>query len=270
MCAPRCFGVQEIEDQNWLWLEYVQDESQPQWQRADFEFAAKQLGSFAAQVVTIDLPIEPWLYRDSHHSLTSPNPCFDLAHIRHHFSNRTRERVNQLWEELNWFKAVRQKLPHAHCHGDVSRRNLMIRHRSMHGQAQLIAIDWAKYGIQPVGADLYSLLGTSCFLNEWDIEAIKEIEENVLVAYLSGLDEGGWQVDSANIRLAYLSLSATVFALLAPMAMSGIDPETEKGQMNARRIAGCDAETFNAKTARLCEYGLDCADQARQLMHKLS
>ena len=120
-----------------------------------------------------------------------------------------------------------------------------------------------------MGADLYSLVGLSTFLHEWEPSELKKLEDAAFEAYLLGLQQGGWQGDSDLVWLAYVSFSATVIALNAPFLISWIDPATEHGQARAIQISDRTAEVFNANAVIMCEHGLSCADEARRLMKKL-
>jgi hypothetical protein len=180
-----------------------------------------------------------------------------------------RERVGRLWDELPYFKRARSRMPQVICHGDANRRNLMLR-RGPTGERELVAVDWPKLGIGPVGSELYPLIGSSAFLRELDPANLREWSELAFESHLTGLCEGGWQGIKEMVRLAYTSLSATVYGLLAPFVITNYDPSSETAQANAQRVVGLSAEDFNAGTAALCRFGLDYADEARRLMRKLN
>ena len=270
LVAPRCYLATTVNGAGWVWMEHIHDESPKRWDDSHFMFAAKQLGLFTAAMLRDDaIPRMPWFCHDSLHPRETPMASFKKAHVKRHLDEDVQERVSRLWDELESFKRVRSRLPQVICHGDANRRNLMVRQAPDRAH-QLIAIDWPKFGVGPVGAELYSLVGTSAFLHEYAPANLHTLSEQSFDAYVGGLQEGGWQGRKDLVRLAYLSLSATVYGLTAPFVIANFDPAQETAQAEAQRMVGLPAEAFNAGTAEVCRFGLDCADEARRMMRKLN
>ncbi len=116
--------------------------------------------------------------------------------------------------------AALERLPQTFAHFDSQRRNLMIRARS-DGEDELVAVDWARCGLRPVGA---------------------QFDEAAFPAYLAGLRAAGWtgSVDdgTAPARLARLPAAALRWrrhsaARPQPIAHSHARPAARMGRLAA-------------------------------------
>jgi hypothetical protein len=176
-----------------------------------------------------------------------------------------RERVLRLWDEREHFLNVLNRLPQTFSHFDFSRRNLLIRARN-DGREEVVAVDWALCGCGAVGGDLSSLLGTSAALFELDTTILSSIEPAVFEAYIKGLRDVGWTDNPELARLGYTAYLPMFWGLAFPSLIA----DHSNDEQAVRRAYGCSREELASTWARLCEFALDRADEARDLMARLA
>ena len=279
LIPPRCYGASERDGAAWIWMERIDDTSPRRWGLEQYAFAARRLGQFNGAYATgRPLPDYPWLAGDGAVPANSPEEMLASPHVQTCLTAQARARTLQLWADVERFAAARNRLPKTFCHGDMNRRNLMIRKRSADSrqngsgnrspyQDELAVIDWSKCGVNALGADLYGLVGLSAFLCEWPPEAVDELEAAVFEAYLDGLGDAGWRGEADLVRCGYVRLTSLTFGLIGPMVLA--DPADEGKSAWAQRLTGRTLDDYNAGIISLCEYGLDRADEARRLMDRL-
>lgn len=93
------------------------------------------------------------------------------------------------------------KVPNTICHGDFFRSNLMA--QIVDDKEQIILIDWAYVGPNPLGVDLGSL--TFSVITELPELSIAEVDKTIFDSYIRGLKQAGWQGDIKQILFAYSS-----------------------------------------------------------------
>jgi thiamine kinase-like enzyme len=183
-----------------------------------------------------------------------------------HITASTRNRIMQLWAVRDRFLSTSDRLPQTFSHLDFQRRNLLIRSRVDHGD-ELVAVDWERCGIAPLGADLAFLVGMSCLFFEWEPMDAQNLDGAAFDAYLSGLRDAGWQGDAHLARLGYL---VWIAIWLGVIMSSAIDAFTEgEDHVVARRVIGRVGDDLASGWSKLGEFALDCADEARPLMDRL-
>jgi hypothetical protein len=82
---------------------------------------------------------------------------------------------------------------------------------------------------------------------------------------VEGLREGGWQGDSDLVRLAYTAWTALYSGACAPAFVASWSAT----QAIAEQQYGRPFEVMASGWAAMCEFALDCGDEARELMDKL-
>ena len=270
LAFPRCYGIWEQADGTWIWMEQVFEKNSGRWGIPEFAFAARELGRFGGLYASgRPNPDQPWLSRDQTRSWIttwSPENAWNSDCVQRMFPPQSRARVFRLWDERECFMAALDGLPQHFSHFDCMRRNLMIRARP-DGHDELVAIDWAMCGIRPIGSDLSHLLGMSSAFYDWDPADIATLEQATEPAYLAGLREAGWQGDPRIVRLGYTAWIALWLGLsLAPgVAVYTTDAQRPFVWQQFNRTP----EEFAVGWAKLCEYALDRADEARQIMASL-
>ena len=257
---PQHYAVTEQEDQTWIWMEHVQETVEPVWTLEQYALAAHQLGRFNGHYLTQRaLPTFPWLTRDLAKQwsiIFNPEHAWEHPGVRQYFSP-LRQRIERLWNERETFYQALRDLPQVFSHFDAQRRNLLIR-----GE-EVVALDWALCGTGPVGGDLYSLIGSSCMVREWEVARVRELEQTVFAAYLSGLREVNEMVNPRHVRLAYTAWMA-LFGLSTLVITAYTFLQAAQG-LPGKTVSGSPEDQAESRVA-LCAYALDLADEARALM----
>jgi hypothetical protein len=212
LAAPRCFGVLDHPDGTcWMWLEEVVEEIGPQWPLDHYGLVARHLGHFnGAYLVDRPLPSWPWLSSDwlrYYIELSAPvmEPLREAVVSpwgRRWLPEKDSDRYFRLWAERELYLGALDRLPQTICHFDIFRRNLFAR-RTVDGDDQTVAIDWAFVGRGPIGADLNPLVWMSIALGGVGLDRLQELEQIVFEGYLDGLRDVGWQGDPQQVRLGY-------------------------------------------------------------------
>jgi hypothetical protein len=271
--APRVYAATEHADSGWLWMEHIGGNTSQSWTPAHYAFAARELGRFNAAYLTgSPLPTDPWLCMDHCRwwlrtlERYHPERAWDNPFVHTAFSEPVRRNVERLRAEAGRFLTVVNQLPQLFSHFDFQRRNLFIRARA-DGTDEVVAVDWAMVGIGPLGGDLVSLIGVSALLFEVEPEKVAELEGVSFDAYRAGLRDAGWAGDPDLIRLGYTAWLAVWIGATAPTLTAFWTAEGIRDL--AKRHFGCGPEAIAASWATLCEFALDRADEARDLMDQL-
>jgi hypothetical protein len=216
LAAPRCFGVlDQPEGTCWMWLEEIAEEIGPQWPLEHYGLVARHLGQFnGAYLVDRPLPGWSWLSSDwlrGWVELSAPamEPLRDALASpwgRRWLPEEDRDQYFHLWAGRGLYFDALDRLPQTICHFDIFRRNLFAR-KTVDGDEQTVAIDWAFVGRGPIGADLNPLVWMSMALGGVGLDKAQELEETVFEGYLEGLHEAGWQGDPLQVRLGYTAAS---------------------------------------------------------------
>lgn len=271
IAAPRLYGVTRRENDAWIWMEHITDAAARRWSLEDYAFAARQIGrDSAAYALGMPLPTWPWLCRGHARAWAEglpPHDAWQNPFVQRHFAPHLQARVLQLWAERAGFYAILDRLPQIFCHFDYQRRNLLRRARA-DGRPELVAVDWALCGIGPLGGELFSLVGSSALLLEWEPARLGELDDAAFAAYIAGLEEAGWQGSVDLVRLGYTAWMALWCGLALPAATAfWCIPERAA---RALQQFGHTQEEAAAAWATLCAYSLERADEARRLMAVLS
>jgi hypothetical protein len=212
-----------------------------------------------------------WLPANHVEAWTSSFPPDDDAWtnplVQQSFSPQTRARVMELWERKQSLLVILERLPQGFSHFDYKRSNLFIR-RSAEGQKEVVAVDWGDCGVGPLGGDLTRLVGGSTFFRDWDASMLPDLDTRAFAAYIGGLQDMGWRGDSNIVRLAYSIWFALDWGCTAPkfVALNTLD----ESRALIRRVLGCEPEETTEGLVALCEFALDRAEEARQLMARLN
>jgi hypothetical protein len=267
--APRFYGMAEYEDSAWVWMEHIQVEHNPRWTVAEYALAAHQLGRLNGAYVTgTPLPDFPWLCKEHNRSWINTFPlkhAWESPVVQTTFPASMQERIFKLWEERERFFDALNRLPQTFSHFDFQRRNLFLHSRN--NEHSIIAVDWAQCGYGALGAELAYLLEGTALLLEIEPDEIAELEPPVFEAYLAGLREMGWTGNSELVRLGYTAQAATLVGTVPPVGIAFWTSDAMQPRLSEQFDRS--PEVFAATLKVVCEYGLNCADEARQLMDRL-
>lgn len=268
--AARCYGVSEHGDTVWIWTELLTDRSGRAWDLADYVFAADQVGRFnAACAERPPIADAPWLTRNHArcwHSIMNFAEAWRSTQVRQVFAPAMQRRLERLWQEREHLYAVLDRLPQVFGHYDYKSRNLFIR-RHPDDQREVIAVDWGDCGIGALGGDLALLVGGTTYFADWTSERLAELDAAAYAAYLHGLFDVGWAGREEHVRLSYLVWSALYFG--PPIAAAvGFALQEEYRELGLR-LMGCPPEQYIPGVVALCDFALNCADEAYGLMAQL-
>jgi hypothetical protein len=266
----RYFGTTMYPDSAWLWMELISEDTDSQWRLPEYAFAAHQLGRFNGACAIGDSLLDaPWLTRDHARVWTSWfdfETAWQQPQVQQYFPVRTRVRLEQLWAERERFFTTLDRLPQVFSHFDYKRSNLFLRQRD-DKEREVVVVDWGDCGIGPLGGDLVFLIGASTWFFDWEPAHVADLSATAFEAYMRGLGEAGWQGDQKLIRLAYSAWIALHFGLTMPASIALIIGEENRADV--LRLFHRAPEDIPVPWMLLCEYTLDCADEARRLIAQL-
>ena len=278
LAAPRCFGVvEQAGDEVWLWLEAIGDE-EPLWSLDRYGLAARHLGQFnGAYLVGRAVPHDAWLAREQRRerlALAEPG-IRDLRRLLSHtvftsvFPQDTAERILRLWAARERLLALLDRLPRTLCHGDAVRQNLFSR-SGPDGGKQTVAIDWAKAGIDTIGAEIAPLFGASPRFLAVENAQIAQLEAIIFDGYLEGLRDVGWHVDAHQVRFGYTAIAALDCAVShlgvsLPRVVKRAEEAIQQREESPRLLG-----PPRAQVTTLVGHLLDMGDEALNLMDSFS
>lgn len=269
--APRCYGIADQPKGSWIWMEHILAKSDQRWTTADYAFAAHQAGCFNAAYLTgTPLPNYPWLCKDHTRGWLDTADiasAWENPYIRRAFPASIQDRIMRLSAEREHFYAALNSLPQVFSHFDYMRRNLFIRALPKSGD-EIVAVDWALCGIGAVGSEAATLVGSSALLCELQPPEWSDVEASVLDAYLAGLRDARYEVNSDHVHLGYAAWMALWTGLGNPACTAWWAHDENRSLI--QQAFGCSLETMIAHEAALCEFSLNRADEARRLMRKLN
>jgi hypothetical protein len=277
--TPECYGTAKIigtqpaqatEGVARVWMEHVVETAPRRWQLEQYAFAARQLGLFHGAYLTgKPSPDYPWLSKGALQAwlrIWNPERGWDSPYVARHIYGPVRERVMQTWAARVRLFAALERLPQTFSHLDFMRRNLMIRNRA-DGQAELVAVDWEKCGIAPIGADLAYLVGSTGLFLEWEPADAQALESTAMEAYLAGLRDAGWRGDVRLARLGYLAWVGLHYGVIMSSAIAAFTAD-EAREFASQRLGKVDDE-LAASWAMLGEFALGRAGEAFHLVDEL-
>ena len=274
LAAPRCFAVVESEEEVWIWLEEVSDETEQPWPLARYGQVARHLGQFnGAYLAGHPLPAEPWLSRGLLRAYVAhAEGGSALAHVRAQehplvrraFPGRSGDGVLRLWEERDMFFAALDRLPQIFGHLDANPANLLVR-RGADGRDETVAVDWTWVGVGAIGQEIAPLVSSSLMRFTVNVDQIPELDERVFAGYLDGLRDAGWQGDPRVVRFGYAAASAMRYGLGAALGVLRIGLD-EGGPARWELMLGRPIEEIMDNVAVLCQFQHGLADEARELL----
>ncbi len=275
LVAPHCYGViDHSEDEIWVWLEAVREETHRVWPLEYYGIVARHLGHLNGAYLTgRPMPAQPWLTRGRWHDWEAlAEPFFnDLrTWCQHPAAQRTLpepkvQRMASLWSKRDELMQVLAQLPRCFCHNDAFRRNLFLRH-STDGDWQTVAIDWSFTGSSTVGEEIARLVMGNLVSLEVPVEHASALDAIVFAGYLAGLQAAGWQGDRSIARLGYTSAIALVGMEFVCVTLQGMHSNTPPEIIE--RIFGHPLDAVEEQHAGMFDFALDLADEVQVLLRK--
>ena len=284
----RCYGVEEAsENQVWIWLE-AREGAGPHalWTIEQLASAAYDFGALAAQWQSKlpDATHYPWLARRWLRGWLALARVYAVDHFLEHdacgngspvepfLTKGTRRRIADLISDADDLLEAFELLPVTLAHHDPQWGNLFAAAPD-ESPVRTVAIDWGFFGIAPIGSDLGLHIGQN--IMSWGIDQRRAAEHDQAstAAYVSGLQDYGWDGEVDSVKFARATAAALNAATWLAMEVSWLCPEMAErfGPDNAAwptRVAtkeGISTATVVERWAAGFSYVLDLADEARQL-----
>ena len=265
--APRCFGVDEAEDEVALWLEDIPDEGPAIWPLERYGLAARHLGRFnGAYLVGRAVPNDPWLssgrigawLETGGGGIRKMRLERDTAFLVRWLSDDSVTRTEHLWHRRHELLDALRGMPVTLCHHDAGRRNLVARQAP--GGPRTGVIDWQMAGVGHLGEEPAALLAVSLQFLDVPSARIGDLERTVLAGYVEGLREAGWRGDAATVRLGF----AIAASLLLGVGGAGcwFTWIRHVGTSTVERIVGRPIDDIATQWSELQPYLLDLGEEA--------
>jgi hypothetical protein len=204
--APRWHGTVELGlDHIGVWLDVEQDDPDAAWDIERFGIAARHLGRLAGTLQPALLeqagkrPVRSFWNNTAYieETLRAFSDAAGNDLVRRAWPEPTRRALLRLWERRGPVLERAEHLPVTLCHGDAQRRNLFAHRHTT------VAIDWANFGMAPVGMDIATLVHYALAYFDIAMEDAMDLERSVLNGYTLGLEDEGTSIDRDTIWIGY-------------------------------------------------------------------
>ena len=283
-----CYGVEEVsKSQAWIWLE-AREGAGPHalWTIEQLASAAYDFGALAAQWRSKlpDVGQYPWLAQRWLRGWVALVRIYAVDHFLEHdgcgngsavepfLDWSTRRRIAELISDADDLLTGFDSLPVTLAHHDPQWGNLFAAAPD-ESPARTVAIDWGFFGLAPIGSDLGLHIGQN--IMSWGIDQRRAAEHDQAstVAYISGLEDYGWNGDVDSVKFARATAAALNAGTWLAMEVSWLCPDmAERFGSDAAawptRVAakqGISTITVVERWASGFNYVLHLADEARQL-----
>lgn len=274
LSAPRCFGVMDQpHEECWLWMEEVAGGPAGPWSLEQCVRVARGLGMFGATyLVSRPLPEYSWLSRDWQRSNTKRAAeaaaqlpaMLDHPFVRPALPDDMPARLFRFWEEREALCDAIGTLPQTFCHLDINYRNLLVR-RDRESEGPCVAVDWEYAGINAIGAELATIIGTPLLFRKIDVPAATVMESAALAAYQEGLRDAGWHGGADEPRAGYaLGLALHLVPLL--MFIVHMGATSADFRAGGEQATGISFLKFLEGSAVFLDFMLSRSDEARQTL----
>ena len=284
-----CYRVEEVsKSQAWIWLE-AREGAGPHalWTIEQLASAAYDFGALAAQWQSKlpDVRHYSWLAQRWLRGWVGLVRIFAVDHFLDHdgcgngsavepfLNESTRRRIAELISDADDLLAGFESLPVTLAHHDPQWGNLFAAAPD-ESPARTVAIDWGFIGLAPVGSDLGLHIGQD--IMSWGIDQRRTAEHDQAstTAYVSGLQDYGWNGDVNSVKFAHATAAALNAGTWLAMEVSWLCPDmAERFGSDAAvwptRVAAKQGISTTAVVERWASgfnYVLDLADEARQLL----
>ena len=199
--------------------------------------------------------------------------CGNGSAVEPFLNESTRRRIAELISDADDLLAGFESLPVTLAHHDPQWGNLFAAAPD-ESPARTVAIDWGFIGLAPIGSDLGLHIGQD--IMSWGIDQRRAAEHDQAstTAYISGLQDYGWNGDVNSVKFARATAAALNAGTWLAMEVSWLCPDMAErfGSDDAvwpTRVAakqGISTTTVVERWASGFNYVLDLANEARQLL----
>ncbi len=257
MTMPRAVGVFDIdEESSAMWMEEV-PVAPVVWDLARYARAARLLGRLA-----VSPEVEPlrdvgefgWVIHNYFHGRLSGQVLPMLRNegiwqhplVRGAFDDSLRSRLLEEADRAAAYTEELSGMPVATSHGDACPNNLLATAAS----DDFVLIDFGFWGPNPIGFDLAQLLVGDAQIGKGPADALPEIEDVIVPAYVEGLRAEGCDVSEDVVRRAH-AVQLLLFTGLSTLPFEHLEsaPTPELHHIAAER-------------AKIARFSLDLLDQS--------
>lgn len=279
MTAAPSYGVGETEEGTvWLWLKDLTGVSQAHWRSAEYLTAARHIGQFNGLFPEARAPKFDWLDRSG---ITDMRYIYSMyfastferliENIDHPYVIRVAsiigtKRMSQLMENALLLLQATSTFPRSIAHNDCNTRNLF-KAVDENQNPKTYAIDWATVGHSPVGVDAGQLIASDIDWRDEDALLVAEIEQEIFEEYVKGLGDSGWDGNTSQVRIAFISSIASRVMGLALRAQQLT--QNDRWAERALTTSGVGIEETLDQTAERLALFLPLVDEGLQLTESI-
>lgn len=260
----------------WLWTEDLSTNHSQVHSPFQYLAAAEVIGKFQGSMLRANVGTEKWMNRNAAVSRwTNPQTMEFCTAVESHAENRFVRTAlpGPIFDRVLGFRAdilllaeVSKLLPKTLSHGDFHARNLFAG-VGADGKPEIVAIDLASVGIEPIGNDAGTLVGSSLSWGDEEADQVMVIESEIFDGYVDGLRSEGCEIPTDLIRLGYL-ITLCGYARGVANIPSVIANELPVGEAMLMRYGG-EAALLPYSYRRRVEFAVTVFDEAVELANRL-
>jgi hypothetical protein len=273
LAAPLCFGVHNVaEDEIWIWLEAIPEETITEWPLNRYGVAARHLGQFnGAYLTDRSLPSQSWFSNGRIDEwLVEAEEVIPRLHeyLGHPltqlwFPDDAADRTIHIWSLREELLEGISNLPRTLCHHDAFRRNLFAAN-DQDGHDKTYAIDWSMIGPGVIGEEIATTFTVTLQFLDCDASFSQQLDKCIFEGYLAGLRDAGWSGKSELARFGFTAVSVLFMGLGAVGSwLPWIIDENERA--DNEKVLGQPLEKVMSQWAKMQGYLFDLADEALAL-----
>jgi len=275
--VAEAFGsVRRAGDVAMLWTEDLSFGFEPVRNSFQYVSAAQAIGQFQGRALRNGVHRQGWMNHNAGvrrwNSSEMMNLC-DLiethrenAYVRTALPGGVYDRALRFGDEIRLLTRATDLVPKVISHGDFHARNLFSGIGG-DGDLEIVGIDLASAGIEPVGSDAGGLIGSSLTWGDEEADLVMAIEEEIFDSYVAGLRSEGCEVSVDLIRLGYL-MSLCGYARGAASIPGVVAEGLEVGEAMLTRYGGAK-QMLPYSYRRRVEFAVGVFDEAVELANRL-
>jgi len=202
----------------WLWTEDMSGFDGMPWSREQYLQSAEVLGRLKGHLIRQPVEDHAWMNHGSSLDRWTSQAMYeffdeldtkrDSDYVRRALPGDSYDRALQFRDDLSRLTAAIRGIPRTVAHGDCHVRNLFTSPGKIGDEAgrfELMAIDLASVGIEPIGSDIGTLLGSSLSWGDDEADTVMRAEAAFFEAFMNKFDSGAAEISRDQIRLSYLT-----------------------------------------------------------------